>query len=413
VNRISPIRADLRAPAPADDALPSSLLYAASTALGGPGLPTTSFETARASFERGFLGAVVCKENAQHTIPPHKFRSILGHPAMWTRPFLSREREEGLRKILTARIAASRLRSGKFDAFHSWSGDCLEALITAHRLGIPSLLEIPTWHRNKGKTKSFMTAEDREVDFSFRHRLTIPRQHTLMEYELADVILIPSTRSAESFIDSGIPAEKLFLIGRGVDIEKFTPSTPPKDVFRLAFLGALIKRKGIHHLLKAWSDLKLANAELLLIGNVEPEIQPYLEKFANDSIVVTGFVSNPQDYLAKSSAFVFPSELEGAAKATFEASACALPLISTREAGDAVVDGTTGINIPPNDPEALKSAILKLYNHPENARKMGLTGREYIRDNFTWNHHRQKLLHAYAYAREVVHQRSMPQQSAS
>ena len=78
-----------------------------------------------------------------------------------------------------------------------------------------------------------------------------------------------------------------------------------------------------------------------------------------------------------------------------------------------MVDGTTGINIPPNDPEALKSAILKLYNHPENARKMGLTGREYIRDNFTWNHHRQKLLHAYAYAREVVHQRSMPQQSAS
>ncbi len=413
MNRFTPICADLRAPAPSDDALPSSLLYAASTALGGPGLPTTSYETARASFERGFLGEVVCKENAQGLIPPYKFRSTLGHPAMWTRPFLSRDSEEGLRKLLTANIASSRLRSGKFDAFHSWSGDCLEALITARKHGIPSLLEIPTWHRNKGKPKPFVTAQERGVDYGFRHRLTIPRQHTLMEYELADVILVPSARSAESFIDSGIPAEKLFLIGRGVDVEKFTPTTPPKDVFRLAFLGALIKRKGIHHLLKAWSELNLANAELLLIGNVEPEIQPYLEEFANDSVKVTGFVSNPQDFLAKSTAFVFPSKLEGAAKATFEASACALPLISTREAGDAVVDGTTGITIPPNDPEALKSAIFRLYNHPEEARNMGLAGREHIRANFTWDHHRQKLLHAYAYAREVVHQRSILKQSAS
>jgi glycosyltransferase involved in cell wall biosynthesis len=93
---------------------------------------------------------------------------------------------------------------------------------------------------------------------------------------------------------------------------------------------------------------------------------------------------------------VFISECEGSAKATYEAAACALPAISTRESGDVVIDGETGVVIPANDPDALVDAIAEFYENRDKLPAMGAAARARVERELTWDHHRRRLLHAYA-----------------
>ena len=172
-------------------------------------------------------------------------------------------------------------------------------------------------------------------------------------------------------------------------------------MFRAVFSGALIERKGIHHLLEAWHRLDLKNAELWLVGSVHEEAKPSLKKFWRDNITVVGFTSNVAKYLSQSTVHIFPSQLEGRAKVTYEAAACGLPQITTREAGDVVNDGVEGLIVPRADVDALAAAILHLYQHPEIVEQMGIAARERVVNNFTWDHFRTRLLGGYERAMKI------------
>ncbi len=206
-----------------------------------------------------------------------------------------------------------------------------------------------------------------------------------------------SEKAAETFRVQGFPEEKLFYLPRGVDIERFTPGEKPPH-FRAVFSGALIERKGVHHLLEAWNRLDLKDAELWLVGSIHDEIKPYLEKYAAPNVKALGFAKEPEKYLRQSTIHIFPSQCEGSAKVTYEAAACGLPQITTREAGDVVEDGVQGIIIPPADVDALATAIQHLYDHPEIVERMSIAARERVVENFTWDHFRTRLAEAYGVA---------------
>ena len=189
----------------------------------------------------------------------------------------------------------------------------------------------------------------------------------LDEYDLADLILVFSQAAKETFLDVGFDERRLFYVAQGVNIEEY-PLGIPSDHFRLIFVGSLIKRKGVHHLLHVWKTLNLKNAELVIVGGLTAELEPYVKDFHSPTVKLTGFVEDVAAELGKSTAFVFPSESEGSAKVNYEAAACGLAQITTREAGDVVVDGYDGKIIPPNDPDALAKAILDFYNNPEKLR---------------------------------------------
>src|SRR5215213_10182770 len=110
---------------------------------------------------------------------------------------------------------------------------------------------------------------------------------------------------------------------------------------------------------------------------------------------------NPGEYLSKATVHVFPSQCEGSAKVTYEAAACGLPQITTREAGDVVTDGVEGLIVPPANVDALAEAIRHLYDHPETVERMSLAARERVVHNFTWDHFRTRLLGAYERAMEL------------
>jgi glycosyltransferase involved in cell wall biosynthesis len=383
--------------------LPKSVLYAISARLGGSGLDTDAYETARGLYEAGILGRAVVYANRQTLIPASRIQSLRWHPVRLL-SLMDRAHYYGAKKHYLDAMARAELRSGRHDLFHGWSGECVRTLREAKRLGIPTLVEIPTWHRNKGRAKPAVTKSERErlaAPWPRRmlNSLLVTRQQAIEEYDLATLIVVLSHCAADTFRAAGVPEEKLFYLPRGVDIERFTPAEQPPEKFRAIFLGALKRRKGVHTLLEAWHGLKLKNAELVLVGYAHPEIKEYLERYADASVRLEGFCAEPEKLLRTASVHIFPSTCEGSAKVTFEAAAAGLPQITTYESGDAVVDGETGLVIPCDDTAALAAAIERLHASPEERRRMGAAARARMTALFTWDHFRLRLREAYRVAR--------------
>ena len=383
----------------APQVLPKSLLYSIFARIGGPGLDTDSFEALRASDRGNFLGKAIAYDNRQREIPSRFIQSLRWHPVRLI-SFLESPYYYGAKKKYLDWIASRHLDSGRYDFFHSWSGDCLETLRVAKKRKIPSLIEIPTWHR--GSQRAEISGQKPEVrSRSWKSRFLLERERFLEEYELASLVVVLSEKAAESFRVAGFPDEKLFYLPRGVDVERFKPGMRP-PIFRAIFSGALIKRKGIHHLLEAWHRLNLRDAELWLLGSIHDEAKPYLKQFGRENVRVLGFKRDLENYLNQGSVYVFPSRLEGSAKTIYEAAASGLPMITTREAGDVVRDGVEGIIVQPGDVDAIAAAIEHLYRRPEIVASMGGAARQRAVENFTWDHYRARLLGAYERAIQMA-----------
>jgi len=391
-------------------ALPKSVLYSISAKLGGSGLDTDAYETVRGLHEAGILGRAIVYANQQDTAPASRIQSLRWHPVRLLSA-LDRSHYYGAKKHYLDMMARAELRTRRHDMVHAWSGECLRTLREAKQMGIPSVIEIPTWHRNKGKQKPAVTKSERERAAepwpkNLFNRLLVTRQQAVEEYDLATLILVLSQCAADTFRSAGIPDEKLFYLPRGVDIERFTPAEKPPEKFRAIFLGALKKRKGVHTLLEAWHGLKLKNAELVLVGYVHDEIKESITRYADASVRLEGFCAEPEKLLRTASVHIFPSTCEGSAKVTFEAAAAGLPQITTYESGDAVVDGETGCVTPCDDTTALAEAIERLYGNPELCRRMGAAARVRMETLFTWDHFRLRLREAYRVAMDLSRGRS-------
>ncbi len=375
--------------------LPKSVLYATSARIGGIGLDLVALETIRGI--QPYLGKAISYGVRSPDIDRRKMKTLRFHPIRLLSNF-ERKYYYAAKKRAVSWVSAQQLKTGRFDLFHSWEGDALEGLRVAKLLGIPSLLEIPTWHRQKGKvlppkTEQEIALENAPIPQRWLNRILIPRQDTLEEYDLADLLLVESEKAADSFRALGFSNEKLYSMPQGADTNRFQPGPPP-PVFRAVFVGALIKRKGVHTLLEAWKKLELPNAELWLAGHPHEEIKPYLRE-SPANVRVLGFTGDVENVYRAGSVYVLPSSLEGSAKTTYEAAACGLAQITTREAGDVVVDGLNGLVIAPNDVDALVRALRFLYDRPDLVRHYGAAGRERVVQHFTWDHFRRRILAAY------------------
>jgi glycosyltransferase involved in cell wall biosynthesis len=377
--------------------MPKCLLYSIFARIGGHGLDTDSFEALRASYRGGFLGKAVAYDNRQREIPGRFIYSLRWHPVRLL-SFLDSPHYYAAKKRYLDWTAARFLGTGKYDFFHSWSGDCLQSLRVAKRQRIPTLIEIPTWHRDRATGKVGAPPVDPALPppplQNWKSKLLLDRQRFIEEYQLADLIVVLSEKAAETFRARGFPDDKLFYLPRGVDIDRFRPGERPTK-FRAIFTGALIERKGVHHLLEAWHRLDLKDAELWLVGSVHDEARPHLKQFARDNVKVIGFAPDLENYLRQSTVYVFPSQWEGSAKTVYEAAACGLPAITTREAGDVIRDGIEGIIVQPGDVDAIAAAIRRFYDNPDLVERMSRAARARVVENFTWDHYRERLLIAY------------------
>jgi glycosyltransferase involved in cell wall biosynthesis len=292
---------------------------------------------------------------------------------------------------------ASRHIASQTDIFVGLSGSSLYSLRRARQMGTKTVLERGSSHMLYQKA----ILEEEYGRFGMKKTVVHPKvvERELREYQEANFISIPSQFVKETFLWHGIPAEKLIQTPYGVDLTNFYPIPKQDKIFRIIHCGALSIRKGIPYLLQAFSELKLKNAELWLIGSLTDEISPILGSFSSPAIIHKGPFPEKDlyQYYSQGSVFSLASIEEGLAMVQAQAMACGLPVICTTNTGgaDLVRDGQDGFIVPIRDVEALKEKILYFYEHGEACKAMGESARRRVQTGFSWGDYGRKMIAAY------------------
>jgi glycosyltransferase involved in cell wall biosynthesis len=221
----------------------------------------------------------------------------------------------------------------------------------------------------------------------------------IREYEEADYTFVLSSFVARSFLDQGYPREKLLHVLPGIDLRPFRQIEKDDKTFRVLYCGWACGKKGTHYLLQAFSELKLNDAELWLIGGIAEEMLPFLEKYKG-SYKAMGHINRSElyKYYSQGNVFVLPSIEEGLAKVTIEAMACGLPVIATANTGaeDVIRKGVDGFIVPIRDIDALKEKIIYMYENQNMCREMGQNAKERVHAEFTLEQYLDRMLTAFA-----------------
>jgi len=220
----------------------------------------------------------------------------------------------------------------------------------------------------------------------------------LAEYEECDLICVPSRVAYDSFVQQGVPEQKLRINPYGVETDLFRPLPKMDDAFRVIYVGALSLRKGVQYLLEAVAELKLAKFETWLIGSSLPETRTILSRY-RDRFKYVGVIDRRRlsYYYSQGSVFVLASVEEGLALVQAQAMACGLPVIATTNTGapDLFTDGVEGFIVPIRDPEAIREKILLLYQNPALREEMSRAALRRVSAMGGWNEYGDRALRIY------------------
>jgi glycosyltransferase involved in cell wall biosynthesis len=184
----------------------------------------------------------------------------------------------------------------------------------------------------------------------------------------------------------GLGARDVRVIPSGVAIppQVGREAEPPE----VLYAGRLSLEKGVLELVDAAQGLNLVVAGDGPLRDRVPSARGFVQ---HDEL---------QRLYDRAAVVACPSRREGFGVACLEAMAHGRPVVATRVGGlqDLVVDGETGILVPPRDPSALRDALERLLGDPELRRRLGAAGRERARAHFSWDRVTDETLAAYAEA---------------
>jgi glycosyltransferase involved in cell wall biosynthesis len=160
----------------------------------------------------------------------------------------------------------------------------------------------------------------------------------------------------------------------------------PDDAIVLGYFGRLVRDKGILELLAAWQSLRDAHPKLHLIlaGEIEERDALPADALAalrgDERIHLLRYDWNTQPLNAAMDVVVLPTYREGFPNVPLEAAAMMKPVVATRVSGcvDAIVDGVTGLLVPPRDADALAEALRRYIEDPQLRTRHGVAARERV-----------------------------------
>jgi glycosyltransferase involved in cell wall biosynthesis len=162
----------------------------------------------------------------------------------------------------------------------------------------------------------------------------------------------------------------------------------------IVFVGNLLPHKGLQHVVRALSSLPARAWRLVVVGSGPDEAaaRAIAARYGISERIAFLGRRSPVDVeriMGACDMLVLPSSVEGLPYVILEAMASAKPVVSSDVYGipEAVVDGETGLLVPPADEAALAQALDTLIANGDLRRRMGQNGRARFEAHFTLERH--------------------------
>jgi glycosyltransferase involved in cell wall biosynthesis len=194
-------------------------------------------------------------------------------------------------------------------------------------------------------------------------------------YEQADAITVPSSFALRSYLEMGVPREKLHVIPYGAELGPVAKNTSisdnpiskhlyPDSGFQVLFAGAVSLRKGVPYLLEAFAQVHAPGKRLRLVGTLEPDMKEVLGRLPREHVELLGPLPKAEltALMRRSHVLVLPSVEDGFGLVMAEAMACGCAVISSTNTGgeDLYTDGKEGFIVPIRDPWSLAGRLQHL-----------------------------------------------------
>ncbi|MFA0730579.1 MAG: hypothetical protein LKKZDAJK_000833 [Candidatus Fervidibacter sp.] len=190
------------------------------------------------------------------------------------------------------------------------------------------------------------------------------------------------------------------LIPSGIDLRVFRESPRFRTVKRqelslngepiIGTIARIVKEKGYETLLQAACRLKEKGLPFVLVWVGDGPDRPHMEALARqlglaDRVIITGMRNDVEQWVGCFDVFALPTLWEGMGRVFLEAQAAGVPVVGTRVGGvpDVVVDGKTGFLVPPNDPDALSDALLRLLTDDQLRQTMSQAAKIFVDERFS------------------------------
>jgi glycosyltransferase involved in cell wall biosynthesis len=257
----------------------------------------------------------------------------------------------------------------RIDVVHACSlySPATVALLAKLLLGIPAVVEV----HNGGPLGEFATL--RSVRFGVYRMRVLAR--------LVDTFVALSDEIERGLRGIGVPNDRIARIANGVDVSRFQPpSASHRSALRAElhlsnrrvalFVGRLEPMKGVDSLLDAWSTVRHAVPDPLLLVVGDGALRAALQARSVPDVRFAGLVDDPLPYMHAADCLVLPSLSEGMPVVLLEAMATGLPCVATAIGGtvDVLRPDVDGWLIGPNDTAALAAVLVQVLTSGELSR---------------------------------------------
>jgi lipopolysaccharide heptosyltransferase II len=212
------------------------------------------------------------------------------------------------------------------------------------------------------------------------------------------VIVLSNIIARHMIDDFGVPYERISLIPRSVDLERFKYISPDKkrrEEFNVGIIGRLTAIKGHLHFIKAMAKVTgvIPRIKIWIVGDAPVSRQAYKEQL--QMLVrrlglwqVTQFLGTQRDIPAVLSHLdllvLATTTHEAFGRVIVEAQASGVPVVATRVGGvvDIIEDGKTGLLVGPADPDSMAEAVIKVFQDVELSRFLAQNAYNKVKEKY-------------------------------
>ena len=230
------------------------------------------------------------------------------------------------------------------------------------------------------------------------------------------VIAVSEQMRADILAHFAVSPERVVVIHNGVDAESFRRTERRDALARLGvtppyvlFVGRISEQKGIFHLLEA--GRRLPEGVQLVLCAAAPDTPELERRLAAEVAGRAGVrwinAMVPREDVVQlyshAACFACPSVYEPFGLINLEAMACGTAVVASAVGGipEVVVDGETGLLVPPGDPAMLATAVGRLLADPGFGARLGSAGRSRVEERFSWERIADRTLAVYEDARRA------------